>query len=562
MLVMAKAVIQMHRYRKIFSVLLRHGFGDFVSRVRGNHRNGQPHSPTEIPPPEAAASAECTPAERLRLVFEELGPTYMKLGQILSTRPDLLSAEYITELAKLRDDAPSFDAMEARQIIETELGQPLVKLFACFEDEPIAAASLGQVHRARLFTGEAVIVKVQRPHIRQTINADLDMLRSFAGLAEKYVEGMQIQHPTRVVDEVSRTVAKELDYLAEAAHMERFAKNFADDETVYVPRVYHELSTRRVLTMECIKGIPAADIDLLRLGPYDCDLLARRGADAVMKQIFQHGFFHADPHPGNMFVLENDVICFIDFGMMGRIDDRTRERISDFIWAVLRRDEHRAVQAIYKLSGVDDPLDVNRELERDVAELIDEHLDRPMHQLNFAQLLRQMFEISTLYRVPIPSNIFLMIKSISTVESLARDLSPDFNVAERARPFLKRVQRRRMSVRRFAYQVAESSEEYFHLVHDLPGEIRQIFRQIRGGNVRIEFEHLGVDQLGHTLDRISNRLSFSLVLASMIIGSSLMVVADIPPRWRDIPMIGLAGFVFAGLMGVWLLISILRHGKF
>ncbi|MBW2208724.1 MAG: AarF/ABC1/UbiB kinase family protein, partial [Deltaproteobacteria bacterium] len=487
-------------------------------------------------------------AERLRMVLEELGPTFIKMGQILSTRPDLLPIEFIRELPKLQDDVSPFPFPDVKGIIESELKKPFKEAFPDFDSHPLAAASLGQVHRAQLADGEEVVVKVQRPDIRQTIEVDMEIMLHLATLMERHLEGWDIHRPTQIVEEFARTLERELDYTIEASHMEIFARHLTSDQTVYVPKVYREATTKRVLTMEYIKGIQASEFARLEKEGLDRKEIAVRGADLIMKQIFVHGFFHADPHPGNISILPNNVICYLDFGMMGRIDRQTREDFADLIMGIVRQDESSAADALQKLTVWDDEPE-RKALERDLAEFMGQHFYRPLKELELGRLLQQLMELTSKHLMRLEPDLFLMIKALSTVEGLGRVLDPDFDITSRAAPFIRRIRLDRFHPRRIAGDMIESGTEFVHLLKEIPGEIRKVLKQASQGKVKIEFEHRGLEPMLSTFDRISNRIAFAIVLASLVIGSSLIVLSDIPPKWHEIPIIGLAGFIVAGVMG-------------
>ncbi len=546
------------RYRRILTVLFKYGFGDLIDilKIEQYLEIGL----KMVSRKRREKIETLSRAMRVRMALEELGPTFIKMGQILSTRPDLLPVEFIQELPKLQDKVPPFPFSDARRIIEEELQKPLEEVFPHFDEHPLAAASIGQVHRARTIDGEEVVVKVQRPDIRKTIEVDLEIMLHLATLMEKHLEGWDIHHPTKIVKEFARTLEKELDYRLEAAHVERFAMQFADDPTVYVPKVYNYVTTTRILTIEYISGIKGSDIDRMEEEGLDRCKIARQGFDLIMKQVFVHGFFHADPHPGNVFVLPGEVICYLDFGMMGRIDLKSRERFADLIMSIVNRDEADVTDALLKLAVVDKEPD-RHSLEKDVGDFIDQHCYRPLKEVELGKLLHQLLQMAARHGLGIPSDLFLMIKALSTVEGLGLLLDPDFDVIKQAAPFVRRIHLRRLSPRRIAGDVADSGTDFFQLLKVIPGEAREILKLARQGKVKMEFEHHGLEPMISTHDRISNRVAFAIVLASLIIGSALIVLSDIPPKWHEIPVIGLIGFVFAGLMGFWLLISILRSGR-
>ncbi|HDL64117.1 MAG TPA: AarF/ABC1/UbiB kinase family protein, partial [Proteobacteria bacterium] len=501
-----------------------------------------------------------TVPERFRLALEELGPTFVKLGQVLSTRPDLIPLNFIEELTKLQNAVPPFPYSDVREIIKDETGKFPEEIFAVFEEKPIAAASIGQVHRARLKDGADVVVKVQRPRIRKTIEIDLEIMLHLSGLMERHLEELQVIRPSLIVEEFARALEEEIDYTVELSHIERFARLFEGDDTVHVPRVYREISTERILTMENIRGIKGADINTLKAENYDLSLLAQRGADLIMKQIFVFGFFHGDPHPGNIFLLPGNVICYVDFGMTGKISRSEREDFADMLMALVHRSDKKMVEAMLKLTDYN--AEPNREkLEREMGNFLDRHLYRPLKELRLEELLRQLLDLVTRNRLTIKPNFFLLIKALSQVESLGVELDPDFDIITTAKPFIEKIQLARLNPKRIAEELLESGGEMLNLLRDIPGQVRSILEQTRNGRLKIIFQHRGLEPALSTLDRTSNRIAFAIVLAALIIGSSLMVLSGVPPKWFDIPIIGLIGFLVAGIMGFWLLITIIRHGR-
>ncbi|MBW1775475.1 MAG: AarF/ABC1/UbiB kinase family protein, partial [Deltaproteobacteria bacterium] len=523
----------MQRYRQILTVLFRYGFGDLVDilKIEQYIEIGL----QMISRKRREKMETLTRAERVRMALEELGPTFIKMGQILSTRPDLLPVDFIRELGKLQDHVSPFEYTQVEMIIETELGTPLGDIFKDFEEAPLASASIGQVHRARLADGEEVVVKIQRPDIRKTVEVDLEIMLHLATLMERHLAGWEIQRPTKIVEEFAQTLEKELDYTIEASHMERFAMQFLNDSNVYVPKVYRETSTGRILTMEYIDGIKASEIALLEEADLDRREIARRGFDLIMKQIFVHGFFHADPHPGNIFILLDNVICYLDFGMMGRIGRESRENFADLVVNIVRRDERKITEALLSLTVSEEEPD-RYTLERSVSGFIDLHFNRPLKELDLGKLLHQLLDMVAKHRLSVPPDLFLMIKALSTVEGLGRLLNPDFDVTEQAAPFVRRIQMDRLHPKRIAGDFFDSGTELLHLIKEIPGEVRKILRQARQGKIKIKFEHRGLESMLSTHDRISNRLAFAIVLAALIIGSALIVLSGIPPKWHEIPV--------------------------
>jgi ubiquinone biosynthesis protein len=556
--VIGRTYRHLNRYRQILTVFFKYGFGDLVDVLKIEHY--LEIGLQMISRKRRHQIEKLTRAERVRMVLEELGPTFVKCGQILSTRPDLIPVEFIDELSKLQDHVPSFPYDSVRQIIESELHRPLEDIFRTFDIQPLAAASIGQVHKAELKDGKDVAVKVQRPHIRKTIEVDLEIMLHLASLMERHLEEFQVSRPARIVQEFARTLEKEIDYTIEASHMERFARQFADNSTVYVPKVFRDTSTGRVLTMEYIDGVKVSEIDRIDEEGLDRKIITARGADLILTQIFDHGFFHADPHPGNIFILADNVICYLDFGMMGSIDRQTREDFADLIFSVVRQDEPVAAEMLLKLTEYDEKPDLHI-LERDLADFTGQYLYLRLKDVQMEKLLQQFLGLISRHRLQMPQNLFLMMKALATVEGLGLVLDPDFDMTRQATPFVKRVKMARYHPKRVADNLLKSGAELAKLMQEIPGETREILVQMKRGKIKIEFEHKGLEPMMSTHDQISNRLSFSIIIGALIIGSALIVLSKTPPLLFGIPLIGIIGFVAAAVMGLWLLVAILKKGR-
>lgn len=548
----------LNRYHRILRVLFKYGFEDLVEMLHIDQYLESGMQMINRKPREQIE--KLSRPVRLRMAFEELGPTFIKLGQLLSTRPDFIPPEYLYELAKLQDDVPPFSYPEVEEIVVSETGQKPTELFYRFDENPIAAASIGQVHRATLKDGQDVVVKVQRPDIEQIITVDLEILGHLASLMELYVEEMQGHKPTSVVEEFARTLSNEIDYTVEISHIQRFARQFEDNENIYVPMVYSELSSERILTMENIKGIKASRIETLQQKGVDLPLVAERGTKLIMEQIFVHGFFHADPHPGNIFILPDNVICFIDFGMMGRLTRKNREDFTDLLLNIINKNERKVTEGVLKLTNQYAPVDRDA-LSRDLTAMLDRFLYLPLKELEAGKIFQNLMELVSQHGIYFKPNLYLMMKSLSTAEGVGQMLDPELELIRLAEPFMRKVKTDRLRLGRIADETGVTTGEYLQLIRELPDELRSILTQIRKGQMKIEFEHLGLEHLRAALDQASNRIAFAIVLASLIIGSSLIVLSGIPPKWFDIPIIGLAGFLMAGVMGFWLLLSILRHNR-
>ena len=499
-------------------------------------------------------------AQRIRMALEELGPSFIKLGQILSTRPDLIPVEFVNELSKLQDKVPASPYTDIRRIITSEIGSPPEDLFARFDETPFASASIGQVHRAELFDGDPVAVKVQRPGIQKIIEVDLEIMLHLATLMERHVEEMSLHQPVRIVEEFAKSLEREIDYSFEATAMERTAGQFLDDQTIYIPKVYRETTTTRVITMEFVDGIKVSHIDQLDEAGLNRKLITQRGADLLLKQIFQCGFFHADPHPGNIFVLPDNVICLIDFGMMGTVSLQVREDFVELIDAVVHKQESRATHVLLKLTNRDGEPDI-RALEKDVAEFIGQHLFKPLKDIELGKVLQQLLETAALHQLVIPPDIFVMMKALATVEGVALALDPNFDMIARATPFIERVKLERFHPKRIASDAVELVGELLDLMRQFPRDLIEISRMIKQQKLFLNLELKGMDTMLSAHDQISNRIAFAIIIAGLIIGSSIIVISEIPPLFYGISLIGIIVFLAAAIMGIWLLIAILRSGR-
>ncbi|MGE3181510.1 MAG: ABC1 kinase family protein [Phycisphaerae bacterium] len=554
-----RTVRHINRYRQILGVLLKYGFEDVVTRF-GIHdllEYGRQLVSSNRNP----RTTQTTPA-RLRHAIEELGPTFIKLGQIFSTRPDLIPEEFVAELENLQQSVPPFPFEKVRAIVERELGRPLNEAFPTFSEISIAAASIGQVHRATLPDGTDVVVKVQRPGIRETIEVDLEILEDLAATVEKHVPDWQIQQPSRLVDEFRDIIRRELDYTTEAMHLERFSEQFARDDTIRTPRLYRAFSTTRVLTMEFLELTSIRDAAALRVAGYDPALIAQRGAELTLKQVFEFGFFHADPHPGNVFALPGNVICLLDFGMVGRLSRQARFEFADLVHALAQRDADRVTRTLLRLTT---PLDDNalepKELERDVTVFIDTHFVHALADLHFQKLLRELMQLLNRHRLRLDTSLVTMLKAIATIEKIASGLDPNLDMVALARPYVRRAKMERLRPRRALRALLDSAGDLVELTRDLPGNLRYFITSVRRGGINIGFEHHGLQPMLESNERIANRVSFAIVVASLIVGSSLIVHSRLPPLWNDVPIIGIIGYLVAGVMGFILLIAILRHGR-
>jgi ubiquinone biosynthesis protein len=547
------------RYRTVLGILIKYGFGQVVEQLNihyylelGRRIITLGRAPKEI--------ERLTQPVRLRLAMEELGPTFIKLGQILSTRPDLIPREYSEEFKKLQDRVPSIPLVEIQNQIQKELGYPAEEIFQEFAPLPIAAASIAQVHRGRLKSGEEVVVKVRRPGVDRLVETDLDILMGLAYLIERHIPTGDLYDPIGIVKEFRRTINREMDFSREGHTIDRFAANFAQDPTVHVPRVQWDYTGESVLTMEFVAGIKVSDFDRLREQGYDLKAIAHNGADAFLKQVLVHGLFHGDPHPGNIFILEGNTICLLDYGMVGRLDEHLKFQLVDLLVAILQRDVDRLINLLLYSGELTDEVNT-RQLRRDLSEFIDNYYEIPLQEINAGKLLVEFVEILTQYRIRFPSDLMLLAKALVTMEGVGRQLDPDFNMIGHLKPFMEKLVKERMTPATLSKELLQVAQDYGGLVKHLPRDLKELINRINRNKFKIDLEHRGLEKLIADLDKSSNRVSFSLLIAALIVGSSLIMQTEKGPLLFGFPVLGFLGYSIAGFLGLWLAIAILRSGR-
>ena len=555
----AQKIRNVNRLRQVLSVLAKYGFGYIVDRLNiDQHLVGR--KIVKIISAKKLDVFDISVSVRIRKMMEELGPTYIKLGQVLSMRPDLIPLEFCHELEKLQNEVPSFAYEKVKEQIEKELKNPIDKLFSSFSVDPVAAASLSQVHLAESKKGEKLAVKVQRPGIEETIRADLDILYVLAQLAEKHIEESRLYNPTAVINKFKKTILREIDFSVEAKNIDRFRRNFKDENTVYILKTIKSLSTKKILTMERLEGIKASSVNEIERIGLNKRRVAVNGADAVLKQIFIHGFFHADPHPGNIFVLKDGRIAFLDFGMVGCIDIETREQLSDVLVAIIHRDVKGIIEVFMSMGALEQDADV-KSLSVDLTGFVESYYEIPLKELRMDHFLPDLINIISQNRIKMPVDFFLLSKALITIEGVGKKIYPDFNAVAQVKPFAESLIRERYSKKNIIKGLKGFLKGLYILTNLLPRDLTLILEKMKKGTLRAEFEHRGLENLIHVLDKVSNRISFSMIIAAIIIGSSIIMQTDKGAMLFDFPLLGIVGFIVAGIMGLWLVISILRSGK-
>ncbi|MBN8248764.1 MAG: AarF/ABC1/UbiB kinase family protein [Verrucomicrobia bacterium] len=545
------------RAREIASVFLKYGYDDLARLLHLPRLLGLP---TRRLRERAAAIRSLTKPQRLRLALEELGPTFVKAGQIVSSRSGLVPPDYVAELSRLQDAVTPMPFDSVEQVLNAELRRPWSEVFVSVDREPLGAASIGQVHRALLHTGEEVVVKVQRPGILDKVQTDLDILARFVGLLEHQVEEMRVWRPVALVEQLRRDLLRELDYQVEAGNMRRFAEQFRGRAGLKVPAAYAEYSTSRLLVMDLISGQKLAEFAAAEpAGPRRAGV-AESIADLVMQQIFVHGFFHADPHPGNLMILPGPTVCFLDFGMMGFLPREGREGFASLVGAIAERDEEAATRALLELSepGLGE---ARHGLSADMADFIHRNFNLAMKEFSFARVTRELLGLTARYHLVIPPDLVSMLKAFGQMEVVVRTLDPQRDLMAQARPFLRAVRLERVGPRRLVRTLADSGEDFVTLLRTLPRDLRSLLGKLRAGEGRLILRHDGLEPVRRSLDQVTNRVAFAIVLAALIVGNALIIHARMPPLWHGVPLVGLLGFLVTGFLGLWLLVSILRHGR-
>jgi ubiquinone biosynthesis protein len=533
------------RLAEILGVLSKYGLADWLSNVDSDWIQGRFVSF------DGERLGAVSHEARIRLAMTELGTTFIKLGQVLSTRGDLIGPALAEELAKLRSHTPPDTAAAVRATIQADLGKPVDELFSAFDDQAQASASIGQVHRARLQDGATVVVKVQHAGIEEKILQDLDIMEGLADLLHKHVAAMQPYQPVATVREFRRTLLRELDFTSERRHLEQFARNFADDPTVRFPALYAGLCSRRVLTIEYLVGISGEDGEALRGSGVDLDAFARRGADMYMHMVFRDGFYHADPHAGNLMLLPGGVVGVLDCGMIGRIDDRLREDIEDILMAVGLQDTQELTEIAMRLGVA--PADLDRDaLRAEIATFLAEYAGQSVRDVHLSEALQRVMEVIRRFRIVLPVEAALLLKTLVMLEGTSRLLHPQFNLAELIQPYAGRAIKRRLSPRRWLRKLQRGARDWNRLLEAMPRDLTEILKRMRSGQLEIRHEH-------RRLEATVNRLVLGILTAALLVGSAALWSSAAPPSIQGVSVPGVVGYLLAVVLGFRLLRKI-GHG--
>ena len=547
------------RYNQILRVFVKYGFEELVSYMiaSGRYRFIR----RLIPKTTKKRAEQFTRWEKMRLVCEELGPTFIKFGQILSNRPDLLPNELILEFEKLQDNVPPMRGEIAIQVVERELKKPILELFAYFEIEAFASASIAQVHRVTLHTGDRVALKIQRPSIRSLINEDIKVLYQIATLFERRIPSTRSFDPVGLVRNFEESILRELDFIHESVNIQRFAgniKNDPSDQTTQCPKVFKEYTTSVLLAMEFIEGLKISNIFGLKAQGHDIQRIAKKLAISYVKQVFLYGFFHADPHPGNLLITKDGEVCFLDFGMMGNILPRDIEMFAHLFIAVKSEDLTGVVRALQLMSESTVINDL-RGLEFAVNEFITTYSVSLYHQNEMSTILIELRDIIVKYGLKVPPHFFLLARSMVTIEGVIHYLDPKLDLMALAKPYIAESIRKEFDPLKIVRKILNGIYEFGSYIEEFPQDLRNAISKINNGKVSVDLTHKGVDPVIHTMNRITRQMIAAIILAGLLVGSAMFIIREVEPKWHEVPVYAIYGIIASVVLG-WLLLKDIRKG--
>lgn len=539
------------RYKEILHILIKYGFGFAVEKLNMDH------VAYKIPITKPNEELQyMTTGERIRKAFEELGPTYVKLGQILSTRNDIFDQDIIDELSKLRDNVEVFSTDIAREIFVSETKLNIEDVFKEFNEVPIAAASIGQVYEAKLYSGEDVIIKIQRPNIERTIKADLEILQSGASILNDIVKENETNFE-KILEEFKVQLLRELDYNFEAINAMKFYEIFKDSEEVYIPKIYSEYTTKKVLVMEKIIGVKLSDISKIKKFGWDTDNISKIGVKALFKQVFECGFFHADPHPGNIFVLNSNCISYIDFGMIGIVDKKTFSSLNNIVLAAVQKNADKIIFLLEDMGITKTTVDKDA-LKLDLLYLLHYYYDVPLDKISLSDILNEIFMFFRKYNIAMPTELTTLAKTIITLEGTARELNPNFTVYSIGQEFIRYYYNNRLNPKALFDSSKDSIEDIYLDLKTIPKQLRVILKNIEKNNIKIHIDDIKAPKLEEQLSDLTTNISLSLVLASLVVGSSLIIASPNIEQSVWIRYLALAGFLVSFVLGLTLVITIFK----
>lgn len=534
------------RIRRIVEISIKYGFKDIIYRIAPIRKF--------IPSKLRAKVLEGSTEERVRMALDELGGTFVKLGQFMSLRTDILSERFTRELSKLQDEVEPVDFSEIKEMLKEELGGSVKKVFYSFDKKPLAAASLAQVYKAELKKGETVVIKVLRPGIKELVESDLSILTDMARLVEKYIPEAKQYQPREIIKELERNLKRELNFTAESRAIQRFKDNFEDEEDYLIPKIYLELTTPKILTLEYVEGLKITDPRVYDKWGLSKEETLNKLIDFTFKQMFDCKLFHADPHPGNIVINKKGQISLLDFGLIGFLHEEDIDILSDMMIAVTNKDIDRIIEVILELESVGEKVNL-QQLKADLRFFMDEYYNVSLQDIQIKELSNELFFIVRKYGLKVPKNLVLLIKTVATLEGVAFELDPEFNIIEGLKPYIKKLMKKKYNLSKLTKDFAKLLRSYLLLLKKMPGELSLIIKEIRDGSIKVNFEHKGLDNFIKHAESAINRLSVSMILASLVLSSSLLIQSD-----KIVP-VGIAGYILAAILGIFILISLFRSRK-
>ena len=546
------------RLRQIINVFIKYGFGFLIEQMELDSYVSVGKRILLIKENKEDVEKPSSPVQAVK-AFEELGPTFIKLGQILSTRKDLLPPEFTREFEKLKDRVSPFPTEQVYKTIELEHGKTVDVLFDKFEETPSAASSISQVHYARLKSGEDVAVKVQRPGIEKSIRTDIRILYLIAGHMKKRLTKEDLFDPLEVVKEFDQILTKELDFNQEATHIERFTDDFQDDETVCFPKVYWELTSQRVLVMERIFGDSFKDWDAIDAKGLDRKTIANNFLNVSLNQFFHHGFFHADPHSSNIFVQEDGRLGIVDCGMVGQIDKHVMEVFFEVFSGFLTLDPDKIIDGYISIGVIAEDVNIDQ-FTADVTTIAQRYFRENIHQIKVNEFLDDVIRVGTRHRMKFPSYFFVISKALILVEATVRKIYPSFDFPEAAQEYVKNIVAERLTPQFLLDSTAKGFGDLFRSMRSFPVQLNRVMRRLEKGHFGVKLDMSEFDEFRHDLYRITNRLFFGFVITGIIIGSSIIIQSDMGFRMFGVPIFGVFGYVLANVISLWVLYTIYRSG--
>lgn len=552
----------LRRTREIIAILVKYGFEDIITNSTLRNLVSERRRLTWLR--QEKPVFQYTRWERIRMAAEELGPTFIKLAQVLSNRPDMLPEGLIKEFEKLQDNVPPFEFEKVKAIIKLETGQEIDEVFDYFSEKPLASASIGQVHRARLKTGEEVVIKIQRPDIEETIEQDLSILHEAVDRADRYLKKQGVLNAQDVVRAFERSMRKELDYRNEARNIQKFREFYKNYKNFYIPQAYREYSTNKILIIEFAEGCKINNVAQLKKWGLSPEKVAENGMSIYLTQIFEYGYFHADPHPGNVLVRKDGVICLIDFGMVGQLMPKDKSNFAGVFISIAQRDARQMANYMKRLAITDEIADM-RELQYDMQELIEDYADLDLSESNMADMVTQLQKIMYDHQIVVTGSVFLIFRAFAILEGIGKQIHPHFNTYDFMKPYGQKILQNRLDPKTILNEVTYRLDQLNEFIIALPRDAREIVSKLKKGKLHFEIEHQGYGYLLKKLDSLTNRISLTILIASLIIGSAISMTADWGPdvvRYYGIPYISYAGLWVAGGLFLMLIYSIIRRRKY